>query len=195
MIRHGEAIYGDHDGLTELGLKQAEFLAARLASMDLAGIFSSTMARARQTAERVAEKVGLPIIFDDRFREIDSGNRQTLSPEERRDRASRYLTRKKVYRLDYSHQNGESPADLYSRAVGVLDDVFPADRRASDQTCVVVAHGGFINAALCYFVDRSFDGWMRFRLGNTSISRVSLVGDSKLVLGVNDLAHLDGLGS
>ena len=55
------------------------------------------MARARQTAESVAARVGLPITFDRRFREIDTGDRDPLTPEAHRERAGRYLKRTKVY--------------------------------------------------------------------------------------------------
>ena len=193
LIRHGEALYGEQDGLTELGVRQAALLAERLTAMDLAGIYSSTMARARQTAEAIVRRAPMPITLDERFREIDNGDRNQLSPEERRDRADRYLIRKKVYHLDYSHQNGEGPSHLYERASTVLSEVFSGDIKAGDGTYALVAHGGFINAALAYFLDKPFDGTMRFRLGNTSISRVSLVDDSVLILGINDLAHLSEL--
>ena len=140
------------------------------------------MARARQTAEAVAARTGLPITFDRRFREIDTGDRDPLTPEAHRERAGRYLKRTKVYHIDYADQNGEGPAQLYERASTVLGEVFSGPVKDSGGTYALVAHGGFINAALCYVLDRPFDGAMRFRLQNTSISTVSLVDDSKLVL-------------
>ena len=152
------------------------------------------MARARQTAESVAARVGLPITFDRRFREIDTGDRDPLTPEGHRERAGRYLKRTKVYYIDYADQNGEGPAQLYERASTVLNEVFSGPVKDGGGTYALVAHGGFINAALCYVLDRPFDGAMRFRLQNTSISTISLVDDSKLVLGVNDAAHLAPIG-
>ena len=152
------------------------------------------MARARQTAESVAARTGLPITFDRRFREIDTGDRDPLTPEAHRERAGRYLKRTKLYYIDYAAQNGEGPAQLYERAATVLSEVFSGPVKDGGGTYALVAHGGFINAALCYVLDRPFDGAMRFRLQNTSISTINLVDDSKLVLGVNDAAHLAPIG-
>ena len=162
--------------------------------MGLAGIYSSTMARARQTAESVAARTGLPITFDRRFREIDAGNRPQQSPEENRRRAATFLRRTKVYTIGYEHQGGEGAAELYERASKAISEVFTGPVKDGGGTYALVAHGGFINAALCYVLDRTFDGAMRFRLQNTSISTISLVDDSKLVFGVNDVAHLAPIG-
>lgn len=159
--------------------------------MGLTGIYSSTMARAKQTAEAVAARTGLPITFDRRFREIEAGKR---SPEEHRRRASMYLKRTKVYTIGYEHQGGESAAQLFERASTAIGEVFSGPVKDGGGTYALIAHGGFINAALNYILDRPFDGTMRFRLQNTSISTVSLVDDSKLVIGVNDVAHLAPIG-
>ena len=194
LIRHGEALYGAEDGLTDLGIHQAELLADRLASVGLKGIYSSTMARAKQTAEAVAARTGLPITFDRRFREIDGGKRGTMTPEQQRERASVYLKRTKVYTIGYEHQGGESAAQLYERASKAIGEVFSGPVKDDGGTYALIAHGGFINAALCYILDLPFDGAMRFRLQNTSISTVSFVDDSKLVIGVNDVAHLAPIG-
>ena len=194
LIRHGEALYGPNDGLTELGVRQAELLAERLASVELAGIYSSTMARARQTAEAVAARTGHAITFDRRFREIDSGKRLEQSPEEHRRRAATFLRRTKVYTIGYEAQGGEGAAQLYERASTAISEVFSGPVKDNGGTYALIAHGGFINAALNYILDRRFDGTMRFRLQNTSISTVSLVEDSKLVIAVNDVAHLASIG-
>ena len=194
LIRHGEALYGPNDGLTELGVRQAELLAERMASVELAGIYSSTMARARQTAEAVAARTGHAITFDRRFREIDAGKRLEQSPEEHRRRAATFLRRTKVYTIGYEAQGGEGPEQLYERASKAISEVFSGPVKEDGGTYALIAHGGFINAALNYILDRPFDGTMRFRLQNTSISTVSLVEDSKLVIGVNDVAHLAPIG-
>src|SRR5215469_1024439 len=78
LIRHGEAIAniepiiggmkGDA-GLTPHGIKQAEALRDRLfasGEIEADTLISSTLARARQTAEIIAPALGdLPIILDD----------------------------------------------------------------------------------------------------------------------------------
>ena len=63
-IRHGDPIYTP-DSLTELGQKQAEALAPRLAAYGLDKIFSSSSNRAILTAEPTAKMLGLePTLLD-----------------------------------------------------------------------------------------------------------------------------------
>ena len=90
IIRHGQAISvvqrttGD-PGLSPLGVKQAERLRDRLAaSGEIAAdiLISSTMLRAKQTAEIIAPALGLPIVFDDEVQEERPGEALNMSERE-----------------------------------------------------------------------------------------------------------------
>jgi broad specificity phosphatase PhoE len=84
MVRHGETpwnVEGRYQGqldppLTKKGQQQAKTTAAKLAPLGFDAIYSSDLARARQTAEALAAKTGLPIQFDSRLREIHQGEWQ-----------------------------------------------------------------------------------------------------------------------
>lgn len=60
IVRHGQYTHGgppDYDGpLTELGQRQASFIAARLAGLPIRVIHCSTLQRARETAAIIAER-------------------------------------------------------------------------------------------------------------------------------------------
>src|SRR5436309_6181503 len=81
LIRHGEATSQVQaairdDGLTPLGIRQAQRLRDRLATgreivADV--LIASTLPRARQTAEIIAPALGLPIVFDDEVQEFRIG--------------------------------------------------------------------------------------------------------------------------
>ena len=58
LIRHGDPIY-DPDGLTELGLRQAEAVGKRLAQHGLDKVFVSTSERAKRTAKPTCELLKL----------------------------------------------------------------------------------------------------------------------------------------
>src|SRR5216683_7467777 len=81
LIRHGEALGAIHDivgdtALSPLGITQAQRLRDRLAATGeiLAdALISSTLIRARQTAEIIAPALGLPISFDDEVQELRDG--------------------------------------------------------------------------------------------------------------------------
>jgi broad specificity phosphatase PhoE len=84
VIRHGETpwnVEGRYQGqldppLTENGRQQAQATAAKLAAIGLEAIYSSDLARARQTADALAEKTGLSVQLDPRLREIHQGEWQ-----------------------------------------------------------------------------------------------------------------------
>ena len=84
MVRHGETpwnVEGRYQGqldpsLTEKGLLQAQATASELAPLGFDAIYSSDLARARQTAEALAAETSLPIQLDSRLREIHQGEWQ-----------------------------------------------------------------------------------------------------------------------
>ena len=73
FVRHAESeanAAGDRfqDSMSPLsaeGLRQAEVLAERVVNINIDAILSSTMERARQTADSIARKVGKPITYTD----------------------------------------------------------------------------------------------------------------------------------
>lgn len=69
IIRHGEPIY-EPDILTELGHKEADAVAERLAIHGLDRVFCSPLGRARQTAEPTCKKLGLEAQIEPWTREI-----------------------------------------------------------------------------------------------------------------------------
>jgi broad specificity phosphatase PhoE len=75
LLRHGEVenpggiVYGRLSGyhLSANGRLMASAAAGFFAGRDVAAIFCSPMERAQETAQPVAEKLGLPIVTDDRL--------------------------------------------------------------------------------------------------------------------------------
>ena len=192
FIRHGEARYGSNDGLTPLGDRQASALARRLQAKGIDRLYSSTLPRARETAEAVAQATGREPLFDARLREIDVGEFSRLPDREIKRRSEDYFRPDVLPVLDFSDRNGEGPTELHLRASGVLDDLF-LQGTADLGRVAVVSHGGFINAALCFLLGMEFTGPLRFRLANTSITTARIVGGGAVLLAVNDTAHLESL--
>lgn len=60
LIRHGDPNYAE-DSLTDLGKREAEALAAYMASSGLTHLYASSLGRAQETAQAVAGATGLPI--------------------------------------------------------------------------------------------------------------------------------------
>lgn len=82
LARHGQTAYNlerRFQGqmpvpLDRTGIAQAHDLAERASLIDFAALWSSPLRRARETAEIVAERIGLPILEDARLMETDAGS-------------------------------------------------------------------------------------------------------------------------
>ena len=87
LVRHGETDWnrdrrfqGHADpGLNDTGRVQALELADELAAERIDAIYASDLARARETAEIIAGRVGAPVVLDRELREIDVGEWQGLT--------------------------------------------------------------------------------------------------------------------
>lgn len=91
LVRHGETdwnadgrLQGHTDRpLSDYGREQARKLAEELTGEEFDAIYSSDLARARETAEIVAKQLRLPVVLDPDLREKDWGNWEGLTSTER----------------------------------------------------------------------------------------------------------------
>ena len=146
LARHGETDW-NRDGrwqghsdppLNELGRKQAGELADSLDGID--AVYSSDLARARETAEIVATRLGLEVRLDARLRERSFGAWEGLTMEEIERRFEAAHVR---WRTGKSHGADDAEAfDAFAARVhSFLEDVL---RRHPDETVLVIGHGGSI---------------------------------------------------
>jgi broad specificity phosphatase PhoE len=146
LARHGETDW-NRDGrwqgqsdtpLNELGREQARELAESLDGID--AVYSSDLARARETAEIVAARLGLEIKVDERLRERSFGAWEGLTMEEIE---RRYEQAHGRWRAGEGH--GADDAETFdafaARVHSFLEEVL---RRHPDETVLVVGHGGSI---------------------------------------------------
>src|SRR2546421_2092518 len=86
LVRHGETdwnadgrLQGHTDRpLSDFGRRQARQLAEELANESLEAIYASDLARARETAEIVGKRLGLPVVLEPELREKDWGTGEGL---------------------------------------------------------------------------------------------------------------------
>lgn len=91
LVRHGETdwnavgrLQGHTDRpLSDVGREQARRLADEIAREQFDAVYASDLARARETAEIVAERLRLPVVLDPDLREKDWGNWEGLTSTER----------------------------------------------------------------------------------------------------------------
>ena len=155
LLRHGQSVWnaegrwqGQADPpLSSLGEEQARDAAKRLATGDFAGLVSSTLTRARQTAEILAEALDLDIRLEPELREIDVGQWTGLTRTEIEDRWPGELADWSEGRSE-SPLGGESRTALAERARGALRRISAA--ASPGEKLLVVTHG-----ALLRHLDRS----------------------------------------
>jgi probable phosphoglycerate mutase len=154
LIRHGESVSnvepivggmrGDA-GLTATGITQAERLRDRLAATgEIAAdvLISSTLPRARQTAEIIAPALKLPILWNDEVQEIRPGEADGLSNADFEARYGRPDFVNDPYR-EFA-PGGESWAQFMLRVATTLTRI---TREHTGKTVVIVCHGGVIDGS------------------------------------------------
>lgn len=180
LIRHGQShanvnpivagMRGDL-GLTELGRRQAELLRDRLlaeqATADV--LYASTLPRAQQTADYVAEAIELPIKDDDELQEVRVGEADGMSNDEWSARWPGLRDSMSANPFQEFAPGGESWATFLVRAQSALSALVT---RHPDQRVMVVTHGGVINAsfALAFGLGPTAPR-VRLNPENTSINR------------------------
>lgn len=173
IIRHGQCewnalhkVCGSTDSpLTEKGRAQAAETAALVAHMtcdepiDL--IIASPLSRALETGKAIqAACGGIPLIIDDRIREIDFGDnegRSTRDPD--------FQAEKRMF--PRRHPNGESMLMFIHRIYSFLDDIRV---RYADKTVLLACHNGICRAAYSYFHDMTNEEFMSYVVKNASVS-------------------------
>jgi broad specificity phosphatase PhoE len=131
LVRHGETdwnaegrLQGHTDRpLNDFGRRQAGALADRLAGDGITAVYTSDLSRARETAEIVAGRLGLPVVVDPDLRERNWGNWEGLTGSERD-------------RVEYVGEEIDAHGERVMRAVRRIAELHP------DERVVIVTHGG-----------------------------------------------------
>ena len=184
LVRHGETDWnaerrwqGHSDPkLNDAGREQARRLAGELARVD--ALYSSDLARARETAEIVARTIGVEVRFDERLRERGFGAWEGLTMEEIEssypDDQRRWLAGTGPGARD------AEPFEAFAERVGSFVDEI--GQRHAGEEVLVVAHGGTIRVvhALAAGLDYVQDHRSIPAVANCSSSRFGF-RDGKLV--------------
>ncbi len=191
LVRHGESVanaqgllLGRTDAeLTETGRVQAAAVPSLL-RRPVVELRSSPLARARDTAELLG--LGLPIMVDDRWIEVDYGEFECqplggipahVWQRWQRDRGFRPA-------------GGESLAEVDTRVAAACEELFATDgegARRADGDVVVVSHVTPIKAAVAWALGTT-DLYWRLFLMTASVTRIGWSRDAPILHGYNEVA-------
>lgn len=198
LVRHGETewnrdgrIQGQLDtALSDVGRVQARKVARRLAKESVVAVYSSDLARARETAAIIAEPHGLAPILRTELREGCFGGWQGLTLAEVQERfADNYAAVRQdpVYGRPV---DGECVAEVADRGLLLVQEVV---RTHPGRTAVLVTHGGTIKAIVCRLLAMDLACRWRFVVDNCGLTVFAWRGDGQpILLVLNDTAHLSG---
>ena len=192
LLRHGEpAIFGRLNGrlpgvgLSEKGRAEAALQAGRLAGEKIEAIYSSPLQRTCETAEILAERLGLSIRYREDVIEIDYGEWTGLTFDQiRRDERWQMWSRSRGIA---AIPGGESWRQVQERVVGALFDLQQAH---PDGSVTIVSHGDVIRAALLFALGMPPDFYSRIEIAFASLSTVRLDGAGIRVSGLNEWPRL-----
>jgi 2,3-bisphosphoglycerate-dependent phosphoglycerate mutase len=171
FIRHGTTAWnkerraqGSSDiPLDEEGVIQAEQVAERLSVEKWDVIYSSDLSRARQTAEAIANKTGMPLQLDSRLRELSGGLIEGTTEEERINKWG-----SKWRQFDLGMETQES---LIARGTSFMEELV---KKHDNQRILIVSHGAFLRRLLQKVVPHfNFDESLK----NTSVTSLVLTDE------------------
>lgn len=199
LVRHGESEanrqgiwQGDTDGmLSPLGHFQAVLVAERLAEWEppVQRLYTSPLRRAMQTAQAIAQRLGLDLAIHPDLREIGVGQISGLTMEEFAQRFPdvymRWLDKED---LDFTWPGGERRRAFFQRVSRAVGEILA---RHAGETVALVTHGGTIRAAVAGLLGSRSAPWWSYEVENASITylTVAATGEADLVF-LGDASHL-----
>lgn len=178
LIRHGETeanntfkFQGHIDNpLNAKGISQAQELGKYYEGIKLDRIYSSSMRRARQTAEPLGLYHNLDVEPLDELKEICFGDWEGLGYEEIKntwgDQVDLFFNRPGDCRVP----NGESFADVAKRVKRVFDKIINTNK---EQNIAIVSHGGVVRVQICLLLGLDLNKLWLFNVGNASTTCIS----------------------
>ncbi len=195
LIRHGETVWnseGRCQGFSDIdlnaaGQEQAAALARALRTERLDAVYSSDLARARKTAEAIAQPHQFPVQADARFRELNQGK---LEGKKLNDLLSDYPELLRDWMANPAQvvmPDGESMRSLQQRAWAALSDVVGLYDRG---VVVVASHNLAILSIVCKAIELDLDKFRKLRLKNGSITELEFSRRGAVLVRINDVHHL-----
>jgi len=195
-IRHGQTawnasarIQGHTDiGLDALGQWQARQLARALGHEELQAIYSSDLARARDTAAPLAAARGLPVGTDTGLRERAFGEFEGLSFEQIESRWPEQALAWRRRDPSFGPPGGEMLRDFRERVVAALNRLALAHR---GQCIALVTHGGVLDLLYREAARIALDAPRTWQVANAGINRLLHSGEGLVLVGWGDVGHLE----
>lgn len=197
LVRHGQ-IQANIDklwhgwtdsALTDIGLAQAQRAAARIAAEhpDITAIYASPLQRAFNTAQAIADALGLDVVSEPRLKEYGIGILEGVSFGDLH--REHDFFNQIVADAHYAPTGGESIHQVGERVRQAISEL---QARHAGQKILAVSHGAAMALALADLLEGNFYAWNNYHFQNTAVTEVRL-GRPPELMRFNCIAHLDDL--
>lgn len=195
FVRHGKTEWnglsrfqGKSDILlNDEGRRQAFLLSARLRPWGPFALFSSSLSRARETAEIIASRQkNVSVVQREELSEMGFGRWEGHSLHEIESRDPESFQKWKTSPFEFTPPEGEPFSSVVSRVEAVLNEI----RTFDGEKIVVVSHGGILRAALVLLLDLPLSAVWRMKISNCSVTCVDLGRRGSALAFLNDEVHV-----
>jgi broad specificity phosphatase PhoE len=184
LVRHGLTVWNTQQrfcGHTDIpllarGRVQARWLARQLQNEAIATVYTSDLARARETAEIIANQraQAVPVRVSSAWREMDFGAWEGLTyaavAEQFKDQLGFFSDPEQC-----SPSGGESLAQMLQRIQAELAAITCSSGTQLEDDVVIVSHGGPLRVLLCSILGMPFARQWHLQLDPGSLSAIDLL--------------------
>ena len=190
FVRHGKDSDQHRGGWSQLDLLPegkieaealADYLAQHKEDYHFTKVITSDLKRAETTATILAETLQLPLKKESALRETNNGDLAGMLNSEADQKFPRLYFRSLA--MDEHYPNGESPREFYQR-IKTWFELFLKENHNSDETQIVVTHGGVIN--IIYHLVNQIEWTNKSNLFHVKHFSISLLNTKTLVFEVEN---------
>lgn len=201
IVRHGESDsnltrvhQGIHTPLTETGVKQAQAVAERFKNIPVEIIISSSLARAKHTAEEIQKTTGVEHEIDDVIKEMTRPT-EIIGMKMGSDETKQMFDEMMAHEddPDWHYSDEENFHDIVKRAHGTLKML----ENRSEENIALVSHSIFMRVLIgvMTFGEKMTPQMLRdlgnhFKINNTGITVIEYNDNEWKLITWNDHAHL-----
>jgi alpha-ribazole phosphatase/probable phosphoglycerate mutase len=167
--------------LSDIGLKQREYLTQRLLDMDIDKVYSSELLRAQETVRPFVAQTGKKLIIDNRLNEIDWKDWYRV----------KYFNMSEVTRAKRFKQYKKLDKDLDKmQTVGrrLIADIYKHNK---GKTVALFCHGNIIKSMITGILNADIIGFLSLEIFQSSVSKLVIDRDGYIKINyINNIRHL-----
>lgn len=175
--------------LNDEGRSQAEAVADVLADVKFKAVYSSPLDRAVETAQPLAERLGMEVITRPGLGELHVGSWEGKTFKQLRRRKLWPLVQRVPSLVRFPE--GETFREAQTRVAAELDELRSAHSRKTDRIACF-SHSDIIRLAVAYYLGLPLDLFQRLHVSPASISVLALHDGSIRLIKLNDMRASEG---